>query len=245
MRFLIELSYDGTQYFGWQIQPDRITVQQVLQEKIFQLTGQEIEIVGCGRTDTGVHSSQYFAHFDSEESFMTQLSTYKLNAVLPKDISILDIIRVSDEFHARFNAIHRKYIYRIHSYKDPFNNSYSFYYNSLSREDLQKLNEVAEIIKNTSSFESFVKSNSGLENFTCKITESQWISKKSNQYEYHIAANRFVRGMVRLCVGACLSYTTGKISLDEIQNSILNKIQIPKSWSVPAHGLTLTEIKYE
>ncbi|NOT37915.1 MAG: tRNA pseudouridine(38-40) synthase TruA [Saprospiraceae bacterium] len=244
MRVLLELCYDGTNYFGWQIQPKQISVQQILQEKISQITGNPIELVGCGRTDTGVHASQYFAHLDIDESSFNKLSIYKINAVLPQDISILNMSTIDDQFHARFNAKQRKYIYRIHNNKDPFNRNFSFLYSSINANHLSNLNKVAEIIKRMTSFESFVKSNSGLENFKCVISVSRWVAINDQQFEFHIAADRFVRGMVRLCVGACLSYATNKISLNEIDQSIENKKQIPKSWSVPAHGLTLTEVKY-
>ncbi len=244
MRLKIELAYDGTHYFGWQIQPNQISIQQTIQDKLKQLTGQDIELVGCGRTDTGVHASQYFAHCDIDEILVDKINVYNLNAILPHDISILNIVKTSKEFHSRFSALHRKYIYRIHNFKDPFNRNYSFFYSLLNVNHLPKLNEVAQMINNMNSFESFVKSNSGLDNYQCQITQSEWKLINEHQFEYHIAANRFVRGMVRLCVGASLSYAIEKINIEEITNAILSKIQIPKSWSVPANGLSLTEIRY-
>ncbi|MEO6191120.1 MAG: tRNA pseudouridine(38-40) synthase TruA [Saprospiraceae bacterium] len=244
MRLAIELCYDGSNYYGWQIQLNQITIQEVLIEKINQLCNRHIDIVGCGRTDTGVHANQYFIHLDAEDSDLNNLTLYKLNAVLPFDISILNIYQVSDHFSARHDAYYRKYIYRIHNNKNPFNRSYSFYYYSIESESLIKLNQIAQLLGSTKNFNAFCKSKSGLENFECTIYESQWKQISEHEFEFHIAANRFVRGMVRLCVGACLSYAAGNIGLEEIELAISSQVQLDKSWSVPAHGLTLVEVRY-
>ncbi|MCC6815735.1 MAG: tRNA pseudouridine(38-40) synthase TruA [Saprospiraceae bacterium] len=244
MKLILELAYNGSKFFGWQIQPTHVTVQEVIQQKLHQITGENIEVVGCGRTDTGVHASQYFAHLEVESSLVEKISTTRLNAVLPESISILKISPISDDFHARYSARFRKYIYRIHTYKDPFNTDFSYYFNSISAEKLHLLNEVAAIIAKIENFESFAKSKSGLNHFKCTVFESNWICQDETHLEYHISANRFVRGMVRLCVGAALSYATQKINLSDIIEATQNRLQIPKSWSVPAHGLTLTEVKY-
>ncbi|MEP7196836.1 MAG: tRNA pseudouridine synthase A [Saprospiraceae bacterium] len=244
MRLVLELCYEGTAFFGWQIQKNQISVQQVIQEGLQQLCSRPIEIVGCGRTDTGVHAKKYYAHFDIEEHELCNLSVYKINAVLPQEIAITELYNVDDKFHARFDANHRKYIYKIHNRKDPFARQYSFYYNSISTEHLDSLNCIAEIIRQTSDFRTFAKSNSGLENFNCTVTECIWKVISDNEFEFHIAANRFVRGMVRLCVGACLSFAANKISLDELNEAIKSGTQLQKNWSVPAHGLSLTEVNY-
>ncbi len=244
MRLLLELSYDGTEYYGWQIQPHQITIQEVLQKALLQLTGRPCEITGCGRTDTGVHASQYFAHFDLMEEDISKINVYKLNSVLPQSIAIKNIFNVQEDFHARYDAYFRKYIYRIHTVKNPFIRNYSFLFTTLEPNHLHKLNEVAQLIFQTKDFTSFAKSKSGLKNFNCEISESYWKSIDDYRFEYHISSNRFVRGMVRLCVGACLSYVLDKLSLSDLKFSIENKSLLPYNWSVPAHGLSLEEIRY-
>ena len=181
MKIGLEISYDGTSYFGWQKQTGGGTVQQVVEEKLSILSGTKIDVIGCGRTDTGVHAS------------------------------------------------HRNYCYQfLHE----------------SRIQLDRLEEVAAMILQTNDFSAFTKSNSGLNHFECQIHESQWVNPEPGVFEYHIAANRFVRGMVRLIVGSCLNYSLEKISLDTIGAQIQEKKQIDKSWSVPAQGLTLVEVDY-
>lgn len=244
LRFLLELSYRGTSYFGWQVQSEGTTVQGVLQEKLSLLLQQVVEIVGCGRTDSGVHASQYFAHFDVPESCVNQLFLKSMNAMLPKDIAILSITQVADDFHARFDAILRKYIYRIHLNKDPFAPFYSYYLRETNFLSIDLLNQAAKLILQIEDFRSFVKTGNELENFYCKIYESQWIQIDENHFEYHIAANRFVRGMVRLIVGMSINFTLNKITMDQIENDLKAYRQITKSWSISAEGLSLVEIQY-
>ncbi len=245
MRIILELCYDGSEYFGWQKQNGQMSVQEKIQNSIRQLCyPKEIEITGCGRTDTGVHAQQYFAHFDLEEKDLEYITKHRLNATLPPDIAILGIYKTRDDFHARYDAFHRKYIYKIHTQKNPFTRKTSFYFTGIQTKDLDALQTVSELIGSCTQFQSFAKTNSGNENFNCHLTESRWIQTDDSNFEYHIASNRFVRGMVRLCVGACLSYATGKINLEDIQLAISSGNQIPKSWSVPAHGLSLVEIDY-
>jgi tRNA pseudouridine38-40 synthase len=242
VRLLLELAFKGTQYHGWQIQSHDVSVQSVIQEKLSVLTRKEISIVGCGRTDSGVHAKEYFAHFhlDANDNAPEKRS---LNAILPEDIVIKNIYAVPDDFHARFDAINRKYIYKIHFHKDPFQCGDSFYMKETATLSLQKLSECAEIISGLKEFNSFVKSNSGLSEFPCTILESRWIEKDS-RLEYHITANRFVRGMVRLIVGMCVNYALEKISIEQIREDLSNQQQISKSWSIAAEGLSLVEVKY-
>lgn len=244
LRLVLELAYKGTNYHGWQIQPGDLSVQAVLQEKISVLTHMETNLVGCGRTDTGVHAKQYYAHFDLPQSGAKIPDKKSLNAILPPDISIKSIYHVPDDFHARFDAISRKYIYRIQFFKDPFQCGDCFYFKETGSLSLPKLNECGSIILELNDFSSFVKTGSGLTSFPCQIFESVWIQTEGGQLEYHISANRFVRGMVRLIVGMCVNYALGKISFQQIRSDLSNKIQITKSWSIAAEGLSLVEIKY-
>ena len=244
MRILLELSFRGTNYHGWQIQPGVVTVQSMLQDKISILTQQEITLVGCGRTDAGVHARQYFAHFDLLTEQIRLPDKKSLNAILPLDIVIKNIYRVPDDFNARYDAVSRKYIYKIHFNKDPFQCGDSYFLKESGSLSFDKLNECNQIILNLKEFTSFVKSGSGLTKFPCTIFESRWLKSDSGQFQYHITANRFVRGMVRLIVGMCLNYALDKISIQQIQEDLFNKRQITKSWSIAAEGLSLVEIKY-
>lgn len=244
MRLLLELAFKGTQYHGWQIQPEAITIQSILQEKIFVLTQQEIALTGCGRTDSGVHAKEYFAHFDLPQENGKLPDKKSLNAILPLDIAIKSIYETSDDFHARFDAVSRKYIYKIHFAKDPFQSGDSHFFKESGFLSLEKLKECSEVILDIKDFTSFVKSGSGLTTFPCDIMESLWLQTESGQLEYHIKANRFVRGMVRLIVGMCVNYALNKITFQQIQEDLLNKRQISKSWSIAAEGLSLVEIKY-
>lgn len=242
MRFLLHLAYKGTNYHGWQIQPGAITAQSLLEEKLSVLTRSEISVTGCGRTDAGVHAKEYFAHFDLDENDKPP-ERKSLNAILPQDIAIHNIYSVPDDFHARFDAVSRKYIYKMHFHKDPFQCGDSFYMKETATLSLEKLTECAEIISGLKEFNSFVKSNSGLSEFPCTILESRWI-EKDTRLEYHITANRFVRGMVRLIVGMCVNYALGKITIDQIREDLSQQKQISKSWSMAAQGLSLVEVKY-
>ncbi len=244
MRLLLELAFKGTNYHGWQIQPGAVTIQSTIQEKIKILTHCDIDLVGCGRTDTGVHAKMYFAHFDIPESEKKLPDVKSLNAILPPDLVIKEIYVAPEDFHARFDATSRKYIYKIHFNKDPFDCGDSFYFKETASLSLDKLEECGKIILGMNDFSSFVKSNSGLTEFPCEIFESHWLVKEDGSLEYHITANRFVRGMVRLIVGMCVNYALNKISLDQIHEDITNKKQITKSWSIAAEGLSLVEIKY-
>ena len=242
-RIVLLLSYHGKKYHGWQIQPNAVSVQSTIEKTIHTLTRETIEIIGCGRTDTGVHASQYFAHFDlnSKEAIQSK----SLNALLPSDIAIQKIyLDPLGEFHSRFDAIQRKYIYKLNTNKNPFCVDTSLYYSYNSALDLKKMNELSHFLLQNSSFQSFCKSDSGLLQFTCFLSECQWTQINEHEFEFHIAANRFLRGMVRLIVGACLNYSKDKFSLQQFQTAFLAGQSIPHAWSVPAHGLSLVRVIY-
>ncbi len=244
LRIGLEISYDGTSFLGWQKQTGGGTVQQVLEEKLSILTGTSMNIIGCGRTDTGVHAKQFYVHLDLEDSALEKINLYHLNSILPWDISVNRMFQAGADFHSRFDANKRKYIYRLQTRKNPFLRNYCYHFLNESRIQFNRLDEIARLILQTHDFSSFTKSNSGLNHFECKIIESKWLNPEPGVYEYHIAANRFVRGMVRLIVGCCMNYSLEKINRETILSQIQAKKQIDKSWSVPAQGLTLEEVGY-
>jgi len=244
MRYALTLAYDGTNYHGWQVQETANTVQAELQKAISTIKRQSIPIIGCGRTDTGVHAWDYTAHFDIQESIKDDF-LYKLNAILPKDIAIHSCLLVADNFHARFDANLRSYQYKMHGLKDPFNDRYSLYFGRFAKIDWKKVQEGANLIKEYDSFFPFCKSNNDLTSYTCQIKESKWtIDCKNKTASYKISANRFLRGMVRLIVGMCLNLGLEKVTFQEVQSSLENQTLLSKSWSVPALGLALIEVKY-
>ena len=243
MRYFALISYNGSGFFGWQKQAkSNNTVQYHIDNTLTMLLREPIFSMGCGRTDTGVHASGYYLHFDVQSVFEVKNIIYKLNQILPPQIVVHDIFPVREDLHSRFNAISRSYVYRIKTYKDPFDHLH-YYYKS-GELDLDKLNEVAELIKDKTDFFSYCKSMDPGKTTNCIITHSQW-KKVNNTYEFHISANRFLRGMIRLLVGMMLNYNKGKITIDNIEASFIQKDQLPQIWSAPADGLILHKILYD
>ena len=244
MRWFVNCAYDGTHFHGWQRQTNALTVQQVIEEGIETILREKIEITGCGRTDTGVHASDYFFHFDAESlPFSEETFAFKLNAILPKSIGIYSVLQVRDDAHARFDAGRRAYRYNIIFSPDPFKREFSYLCRYKEKLELSKLNEMANLISQFEDFEPFCKSNSGLEHFRCAITRSLWLENEGGM-EFHIEANRFLRGMVRLITGACLNYAQGRLSLKEVQVALEKQEALGRSYSVPACGLFLSRIDY-
>ena len=241
MRYFFEISYKGTNYHGWQIQSNAISVQQVLQERFKQLTGDAVEIIGSGRTDAGVHAKQQYFHVDIKNELDTLDFQYHLNAVLPNDIVVHSIYKVGPEAHARFDASSRSYDYIITSQKDPFHeNEVYIYHKSL---DLEKLNTASELLLGKHNFESFSKVKTQVNNFNCKVFFARWI-RQEEQVVFQIKANRFLRGMVRAIVGTLLLVNEGKIGVNMIEEILLSKNRKNAGRSVPAEGLYLSQIIY-
>jgi len=242
-RYFIRLSYCGTKYNGWQGQPHVGTscVQPTIEKALHQFLRTEVAIMGCGRTDTGVHAMDYYAHFDHGGIPDIPHLVYRLNKILPNDIAIHDIISVHDDAHARFDAISRSYIYHLHTAKTPFSpNSFFYHYGA---PDIVILNKAASILTEFTDFSTFCKLHTDVNTMNCKITESRWI-KKGDAYEYHITSDRFLRGMIRLIVGMCLNVDRGKLTIEEVRSALLKKERTGHDWSVPAEGLFLHSIKY-
>lgn len=241
MRYFIKFAYNGTHYHGWQSQPNAVTVQETLEKALSLLFKKHIELVGAGRTDTGVHAKEMYAHFDFNEQLETDFWIPKLNSYLPKDIVIFEIIPVTAEAHARFDATSRTYEYYIHSFKDAFLTDLSWYhYYPL---DLERMNEAASTLFEYTDFECFSKTNTDVFTHNCKITEAFW-QKKGNQLIFTITADRFLRNMVRAIVGTLINIGQGKIEVAQLQKIIESKNRSEAGFSAPAHGLYLTQIKY-
>jgi tRNA pseudouridine38-40 synthase len=243
-RYFIELAYDGGNYHGWQSQPNAVAVQQVLDKALSIVLRQPIETLGCGRTDTGVHATEFFAHFDlADRSLMTDAGTFlrSINSVLPHDIAIKNIIPVHAEAHARFDATLRSYQYHIHFNKDPFKYGYSW----LLRDepDLELMNRAAEIIMEHIDFSCFSKSNTQVKTNNCKISRAEWV-KTDKGIVFHISADRFLRNMVRAIVGTLIMVGKKEISPEAVREIIESKNRSNAGTSVPACGLYLTAVVY-
>jgi len=244
-RYFLNLSYNGDNYHGWQIQPNAVTVQETLNNSLSLLFQEEINVVGCGRTDAGVHAEMFFAHFDLEKApEPVSLSTFlhKLNGMLPADIVIKDFFPVKSDVHARFDAVSRTYRYQVLRKKDAFlfGKAYPYYLSDLNT-DL--MNRGAEMLLNHSDFTSFSKLHTDVKTNNCKIIHAGW--------EYHdpllvftITADRFLRNMVRAIVGTLLDLGRGKINLQEFEHIIESRDRSEAGFSVPAKGLFLAEVKY-
>ncbi len=244
-RYFIELSYDGTRYHGWQIQPNALSVQEVLNKALSIILRQPIETVGCGRTDTGVHAKEFFVHFDWETmdhrpSTMDKI-VRSLNSILPTDIAIKSITAVSADAHARFDASLRAYQYHIHFQKDPFKEGYSWLIRD--KPDIALMNKAAAIIKEYIDFSCFSKSNTQVFTNNCKITRAEW-EERENGIVFHISADRFLRNMVRAIVGTLLMVGRKEIEPEGVREIIESKNRGNAGTSVPACGLYLTEVKY-
>jgi len=245
-RYFIQIAYNGANYNGWQEQDNTPhTVQQVLREKMTMILGEAIEVTGCGRTDTGVHAKDYYAHFDSEKN-MLQLPesnlVYKLNKVLPYEIAVKAIYAVNDQASARFDAQWRSYEYHIHRRKDPFAFNTSLYvFGDL---DFEKMNMAAVHLLSVTDFTSFSKVNTQTFTNNCTVTEARWIQLNENEYLFKITANRFLRNMVRAIVGTLLEIGKGKLTLDEFKEIVESKNRSEAGMSAPGHALYLTHIHY-
>ena len=241
MRYFIELSYKGTNYHGWQIQPDASSVQEEITKALATILQEKILLVGAGRTDAGVHASQMFAHVDTVKKLSNNY-VHKLNAILPNDIVIKSIKEVSDETHARFDAVSRTYEYRILLGRDPFllETTWQLHQKNLQ---IEKMNEAANLLFKYEDFESFSKVKTDVNTFNCTIMKAVWILEDKHLI-FHIKANRFLRNMVRAIVGTLLEVGLGKKTVEDFRKIIESKKRSEAGLSVPAKGLFLTEVCY-
>lgn len=241
LRYFIELQYNGGNYHGWQQQLNAVSIQEKLNNALSILLKATIKVMGAGRTDTGVHAEQLFAHFDIENEIDEELLMYKLNSILPSDIVIISIFNVKDEAHARFDAVSRSYEYRIWLGKNPFLRAITWQQNFSP--SVVKMNEAANLLLNYKDFKCFSKSKTDVNNYNCLITEAVW-KQEGNSLIFYISANRFLRNMVRAIVGTLIEIGLGKISMDDFKNIIEGGNRSVAGVSVPAQGLFLTKIVY-
>ena len=242
MRYFIELQYDGAAYFGWQRQPDTPTVQGTIEAKLSMLCGTPIEIVGAGRTDTGVNASFYTAHFDVERAVDCSQLCYKLNRVLPSDIAILRIYEVEAEKHARFDAKSREYTYLLTPRKSPFRRFSAWHYTADL--DVEAMNRAASKLLDYDDFTSFAKLNSNNKTNICHITHAEWVVEADGTLRFTIRADRFLRNMVRAIVGTLVDVGRGRYSVEEFEDIILSKELSRSSAGAPACGLFLSDVRY-
>ncbi len=244
-RYFIELGFDGTAYHGWQIQPNAVCVQQLLEEAISMVLREKISLTGAGRTDTGVHAKKYTAHFDSLHSpalLQEADLVYKLNRILPADIAIYDLFPVQADAHARYSAISRSYEYRISRRKDPFLINKAWLQ---EREmDFGAMQEASALLFEYEDFECFSKSNTQVKHYRCKIEEAHW-RKEDCQWIFTIRANRFLRNMVRAIVGTLTDVGLGKINAEQMKQIIESKNRSNAGYSVPGCGLYFMGAAYD
>ena len=241
MRYFIEIAYNGKNYFGWQRQPEQISVQQVLEETLSTMLRKEIKIIGAGRTDTGVHAKQLFAHFDFDSIENKDEFFFRINSFLPKDISIKNIFEVKDDAHARFDAVEREYEYIISFEKDPFSEEFAYQINH--KPNVELMNEAAKMLLAHKNFQCFSRSKTDVKTYNCTIVKAFW-EAKNNTLIFTIAADRFLRNMVRAIVGTLLEVGFGKVSLEKFQKILESKSREEAGASAPAHGLYLTKVAY-
>jgi tRNA pseudouridine38-40 synthase len=240
-RYFIELAYKGTNFKGFQIQPNVKTVEGELEKAISILLKKEIDITGSSRTDTGVHAMQQFVHFDFEVSLEVDQLAYRLNKILDFDILIKRVFEVSINHHARFDAIARRYEYRIETKKNPF--SRDFTYQFFNKIDVVQMNNVAQLLLQHDDFQCFSKVNTQVNHFRCNIITAHW-SVVDTALVFTIEADRFLRGMVRAIVGTLLEVGLGSLDQEGFQAILDAKNRSNAGRAVPAEGLFLMEVKY-
>lgn len=242
MRYFIEFSYNGKNYFGYQIQPKDISVQEELEKALSTILREKIKTTGAGRTDTGVHAKKMFAHFETEQAVNDQL-THKMNSFLPSDISIKRIFPVKDDFHARFDATFRTYEYYISLEKNPFteDSAWQMWRRNI---DVNKMNEACEILFEYEDFTSFAKLHTDNKTNLCKIYKAEW-EQNGSELKFTVSANRFLRNMVRAIVGTMVEVGSGKIQPEDVRKVIENKNRNSAGTSAPAHGLFLVDVGYD
>jgi len=239
--YKLTIQYDGTQYAGWQIQANALTIQGVINKSIEQILQKEINLIGSGRTDSGVHALGQVANFALDSELDLFKFKFSLNSVLPDDISITKVESVDEKFHARFSAKRRSYIYLISNQKSPFFDRYS--YTLFSGFDQDRINELSQALIGTQDFTSFSKTNTEVQNKICEVYEARWRRQK-NFFIFYIEANRFLYGMVRAIVGSLLKAYSPEEGMNYLQNIFNQKDRSAAADSVPAKGVFLYKVKY-
>ncbi|WP_299780340.1 tRNA pseudouridine(38-40) synthase TruA [uncultured Formosa sp.] len=241
MRYFLELSYNGTAYHGWQNQPNAISVQEVIETALSVILKEKIEIMGAGRTDTGVHAKQMFAHFDFEGEFNNTELLYKLNSFLPKDVALHRIFKVKPDAHTRFHAESRTYLYRIALQKNVFNFESAYWVKP--KLNIKNMIAAANLLLDYKDFQCFSKTNTDVKTFNCNIMSVN-LEVVETELHFTITADRFLRNMVRAIVGTLINVGLEKLEVDDIHRIISSKNRSEAGYSVPAKGLYLTHIIY-
>lgn len=241
MRYFLQLSYHGKNYSGWQRQENAVSVQETLEENLSKIVAAAIEIIGCGRTDAGVHAQDYFAHFDTDK-IIPENFLYRINSMLPQDIAIHKIFEVKPDMHARFDAVSRMYKYFIHFEKNPFLQDQSFLFNK--RPDIEKMNHCIRQLFGEHDFSTFEKKGSDNKTSVCILENAYWEQTETGLV-FTITANRFLRNMVRRITAALLMVGLDKMSEQEVIHAVLEKKLLEVKLAVPAKGLFLWKIEYE
>lgn len=242
MRYFVTLSYDGTRFHGWQIQPNGISVQGELEHGLSLLLRTTVQVTGAGRTDAGVHARMMVAHFDYDGDVDCQQLAYKLNKLLPQDIAVQKIEPVAADLHARFSATSRTYYYYLHTTKDPFQRHYSceLHYPL----DFELMNRAAAMLLDYEDFGAFCKSHADVKTTLCHVTEARWVQLSDYEWRFEITANRFLRNMVRAVVGTLIEVGRGRLSLDDFCRVVEGKRRSDAGESMPGNALFLVDIKY-
>lgn len=255
MRYKVILSYNGKPFRGWQIQPSDISVQECLQNALGTLTGEDITVTGAGRTDTGVHAVSYCAHFDCQRDLDADGLRYKLNAILPPSVTVHEVATVGEDFHARFGAVSRSYVYFLHRTKDPFigDRSYRCGYPL----DIKAMNEAASMLLGTHDFSCFEKTGGNNKTSICTVTRAEWTTytpdhvamlgfpaAEGDYLAFHISADRFLRNMVRAITGTLIDIGRGRRKPEWIREVLESRDRCAAGESVPGHALFLVDVKY-
>ncbi|MBO4825903.1 MAG: tRNA pseudouridine(38-40) synthase TruA [Prevotella sp.] len=242
-RYFVFFSYDGSRYHGWQVQPNGNSVQAELERALSTLLREDVQVVGAGRTDAGVHARMMAAHWDTEAAVDCQQLAYRLNRLLPRDIAVSRVVAVAQDMHARFSATSRTYHYYIHTRKNPFvcNTSCQMHYDL----DFELMNEAGRILCTYDDFGAFCKAHTDVKTTLCRVSEARWIQQSPTQWCFRITANRFLRNMVRAVVGTLVEVGRHRMSLDEFRAVVEGKNRMAAGESMPAHALFLEEVRYE
>lgn len=241
MRYFLHISYDGTNYSGWQKQPNAITVQEVIEKALRTILRQEVEITGAGRTDAGVHALDMVAHFDHENIADLERLKRSLNSLLPPNIAINEIEKVAADAHARFDAKSRMYEYHITTAKNPFlkGKACTIYYPI----DLETMNKAATKLLGSHDFQCFSKVHTDVSNYFCTITKAEFVAT-DNEIVFTIEANRFLRGMVRAIVGTLVDIGAGRKKIDDMEKILASKDRCMAGQAMAAEGLFFIRAKY-
>ncbi len=241
-RYFLHFAYDGENYHGFQAQPNANTIQAEMERALSTLLRHNVEIVGAGRTDAGVHARQMVAHIDTEETLDEEQLVYRLNKILPQDIAVHKVERVSDELHARFSARRRTYHYYLHTTKDPFLRRHSMEVHYPL--DFPLMNQAAQMLLQATDFVAFAKTHTDVRTTLCEVTEAVWIQTSPHTWHFRITANRFLRNMVRAIVGTLIDVGRGEMTLEEFAQVLASGNRSDAGESVEAHALFLEKVEY-